>query len=326
MPSNYSTRPNKHVDRELFVDLVGRALSNTHVDRCAYISMGGPQMADHIAMYRRNGISKLYSFDIEENIVRRQMFNAPTNDTTCETHAAAELPAKLDEISEKLDVDHLIVWFDYTGTKQRGAQLAEFQSLLQSLSSGDIARIALDASLPSEKLKANLPEEIRDKDLPAMNALLGKEFGEFHPENFDLESLDDMPKYLTRCVRHLCDRAAEMGQNEGLSFFPMLQTCYIDSAPMFTATVLVQDVQGKPGAPDGFGYLAAGWDDIESLEVPELTAREKSFLDRLLDRDAADISAELGYNIARTAPMSRQWTSFKKFHRFLPQFQHVEIK
>ncbi|UTS81596.1 O-methyltransferase [Phaeobacter piscinae] len=326
MPSNYTTRPNKHVDRELFVELVGRCLSNTQVDRCAYVSMGGPQMADHIAMYRRNGISKLYSFDLEQNIVLRQKFNAPTYETICETHTAAELPAKLDDISQTLDVDRLIVWLDYTGAKHRGAQLAEFQTLLWSLSSGDVARVALDASLPSEKLKAGLPEKIRDQHFPAMKALLGQEFGEFNPEDFELESLNDMPTYLSACLQHLCDRTAAMFPDGSISYTPMLQTYYIDSAPMFTATILVQDAQGLPLAPDGFGYLANDWGDIESLEVPELTAREKSYLDRLLDRDAQGLTDELGYDIARAAQMSRQWSSFKKFHRFLPQFLHVEIK
>lgn len=326
MPSNYTTRPNKHVDRELFVELIGRSLSSTPIDRCAYISMGGPQMADHIAMYRRNGISKLYSFDLEKNTVLRQKFNAPTYETICEIHAADELPEKLDFISQTLDVDRLIVWLDYTGAKKRGAQLAEFQALLKSLSCGDVARITLDASLPSEKLKEELPEAIRAQHLPAMRELLGREFGEFNPEDFELESRNDMPIYLSLCVRHLCDRTAAMYPNGGFSFIPMLQTYYVDSTPMFTATILVQNAQGLPAAPDGFGYLATDWGDIESLEVPELTAREKSFLDRLLDRDPAGLTAELGYDIARAAQMSRQWSSFRKFHRFLPQFQHVEIK
>ena len=106
----------------------------------------------------------------------------------------------------------------------------------------------------------------------------------------------------------------------------MLQTYYVDSMPMFTATILIQGVDGTPAVPSGFGYLAAGWGDIEYLEVPELTAREKSLLDRFLDRDADGLSGELGYDISRGPQMSRQWNSFKKFHRFLPQFQHVEIK
>ena len=326
MPVNYSTRPNKHVDRELFVDLVGRSLSSTNISRCAYVSMGGPQMADHIAMYRRNGVSKLYSFDTDENTVLRQKFNAPTVSTVCRRHAAAELPALIDDIKTDLDVDRLVVWFDYTGAKNRGAQLAEFQSLLQCLSSGDIARISLDASLPSEKLKETLTPAVRGNPIAANKALLSQEFGIFHPEDFNIESLGDMPRFLTNCVQHLCDRCAEMMVGTGLSFRPMLQTYYVDSKPMFTATILVQSADGSPAAPDGFGYLAQTWDDLERLEVPELSAREKTFLDCLLDRDGEGVNNQLGYGVVHTPQTIRQWDSFKKFHRFLPQFQHVELK
>lgn len=325
MPSNYTTRPNKHVDREIFADLVGCAISNTPIDRCGYLSMGGPQMADHFAMYKRNGITKLYSFDLDENVVARQRFNSPTELTFCAAHAASELPAKIDEISENLDVERLVVWLDYTGAHERGAQLAEFQALLQSLSVGDLARISMDASLPPEKRKSELPEELRvqEQHFPAMNALLARELGELHPE-FDIESLGDMPRYLSACVQHLCDRAALAMPAGNIRYFPVLQTYYIDSVPMFTATVLVQDTEGVPPAPNGFCYLAGNWDDIEYLEVPELTAREKSFLDRLLDKDGP--TDELGYPIARNAQIPRQWASFKKYHRFLPQFQHVDVK
>ncbi|MBU2993949.1 hypothetical protein Q4555_11035 [Octadecabacter sp. 1_MG-2023] len=283
-------------------------------------------MTDHIAMYRRNGISKLYSFDLESNIVLRQQFNAPTQNTQCKTHTAAELPAKLNDIGHDLDIDQFIVWFDFTGARERGSQLADFQALLQALSPGDIARVALDASLPSEKLKAELSKEIQDHHFPAMNALLGREFGNFHPENFTLTSQNDMSKYLSACIQHLCDRATELHPSGQISYRPMLQTYYADSSPMFTVTILIQNAQGEPAAPNGFCYLATDWNDIENLEVPELTAREKSYLDRLLDRDAAGLTGELGYEIARAAQMSRQWDSFKKFHRFLPQFQHVELK
>jgi hypothetical protein len=288
--------------------------------------MGGPQMADHIAMYRRNGISKLYSFDVEDNIVQRQKFNAPTNKTVCKKHAAADLPSMLDEIADSLSVEHLIIWLDYTGARKRGEQLSEFLAVLQHLSIGDIARLTLDATLPPDKLKANLPDEIAQEHLLAMKALLANEFARFHPEDFELESQNDMPRYLSTCLQHLCDRAAAKDPNGSKSYRPMLQTYYFDSAPMFTVTILVQDNQNNPMAPDGFGYLANDWTDIENLEVPELTAREKSYLDRLLDRDVDGLRKELGYDIARAAPMSRQWASFKKYHRFLPQFQHVEIK
>lgn len=326
MPSNYSVRPNKHVDRELFAELVGRAISNTPIEDCAYASMGGPQMADHIAMYRRNGITKLYSFDLDDETVRRQKFNAPTSETVCVQHSAAELPGKLDEISDMLGAKRFIVWLDYTGCTVRGAQLAEFQSLLQSLGPGDIARIALDASLPPARLIAELPAHLKDDRVAANRELLRREMGDFHPEDSELETLRDMPFYLASCLEHVCDRAADNSPIDGLSFLPMLQTHYVDSVPMFTSTVLVQSDNDMRQPPAGFRYLAEDWESIEFLEVPELTAREKSLLDRMLDEDEAEFNGHLGYSIAREAQSVRQWASFKKFHRFLPQFQHVELK
>jgi hypothetical protein len=326
MPSNYSVRPNKHVDRELFAELVGRAISDTPIEDCAYVSMGGPQMADHISMYRKNGITKLYSFDLKNETVLRQKFNAPTSETYCVKHAASELPGKLNEIADRLNANRLIVWLDYTGNKARGAQLAEFQSLLQSLGPGDIARIALDASLPPAKKTAELPQNIQDDRVAANRELLRREMGDYHPEGSELETLNDMPRYLASCMEHVCDRAAEHAPINGLKFLPMLQTNYVDSAPMFTSTVLVQSEDDERPPPAGFRYLAEGWQSIESLEVPELTAREKSLLDRMLDKDEAEFNDQLGYCIAREAQSKRQWASFKKFHRFLPQFQHVEIK
>lgn len=326
MPSNHSVRPNKHVDRELFAELVGRAISNTPIEECAYVSMGGPQMADHIAMYRRNGITKLYSFDLDDETVRRQQFNAPTSETYCVQHAAEELPGKLDVIADMLGAERFIVWLDYTGCTARGAQLAEFQSLLQSLGPGDIARIALDASLPPARLIAELPPHMKDDRVAANRELLRREMGDYHPEGSELETLRDMPCYLASCLEHVCDRAAENSPIDGLNFLPMLQTHYVDSAPMFTSTVLVQSEDDARQPPAGFRYLAEGWESIEFLEVPELTAREKSLLDRMLDQDEAEFNDQLGYSIAREAQSVRQWASFKKFHRFLPQFQHVELK
>lgn len=326
MPSSYSVRPNKHVDRELFTELVGCILAGRPVDRCAYISMGGPQMVDHISMYKRNGISKLYSFDAEESVVLRQAFNSPTSTTKCEQMLASELAGKLGDIQENLDVDSLVVWLDYTGNTKRGEQISEFQTLLENLNAGDVARISLDASMPPVRRKASLPKHIRDNHMLAMTELLKQEIGELHPEDINLESENDIPRYFSVCLSRACDRALTSRPANPIRFIPVLQTSYFDSCPMYTCTILAQDEDGSPSAPAGFHFLGAGWENIEALEVPELTAREKSYLDRLLDKAEAEFNGLLGYNIARDAQSLRQWASFKKFHRYLPQFYHVDIK
>ncbi|MEP1590844.1 O-methyltransferase [Sulfitobacter sp.] len=325
MPSNYSVRPNKHVDRELFVDLVGRCLSYEDVGRCAYISMGGPQMADHIAMYRRNGISKLYSFDMDEDVVRRQAFNSPSTQTCCRAHLASDLPGRLDQISEELAADRLVLWLDYTGIGSRGQQLTEFQNTLAALSVGDIARVSLEASFLPDQRKAELPAEIRSNHQAAMAELLRREVGELHPEDVEVETINDIPLYLAKCVERVCDRVSSQ-PGEPKHFAPLLLTSYSDSSPMFTATILVQNDADQPNAPGSFPFLAQSWNDIENLEVPELSARERAFVDRILGDTPNAIDDHLGFPIARDRQRVRQWESFKKFHRFLPQFHHVEMK
>lgn len=326
MPSSYTVRPNKHVDRELFAELVGCVLAGRPVDRCAYVSMGGPQMVDHISMYKRNGISKLYSFDEDESVVQRQIFNSPTSMTKCEPMLAGQLADKLGDIQDALDVDSFVIWLDYTGNSNRGEQIYEFQVLLENLKPGDVARISIDASMPPSKLKANLPQAIKGDHILAMTELLKREIGELHPEAIRLRSERDIPTYFSTCLMRACDRAVQNRPDNPIQFTPILETCYTDSCPMYTCTILAQDVDGKPDVPAGFHFLSQGWGLIEALEVPELTAREKSFLDRLLDKAEDEFNDSLGYSIAREAQALRQWSSFKKFHRFLPQFLHVDIK
>lgn len=326
MPSNYNTRPNKHVDRELFAELVGLVTSDVNADRCGYISMGGPQMSDHQTMYKKNGITKLYSFDLDPSVVDRQRFNAPTSQTVCQHHDTSELSLKLDHVTEQLDFDTAIVWLDYTGTGGRAAQLAEFQALLGNLKPGDIARVTLDASLPSTKLKANLPADIKNNHLAAMAELLRQELGDYHPQDFDLASQNDVPGLLISTIERACIRATDASPQRRLRYRPVLLTAYADTSPMVTATVIVQNPESEPAPPAGFQFLAKDWSNIENLEIPELTIRERTFVDTRLDLPEANITYDFGYAIADGARERRQWTSFKRFHRYLPQFQHVEVR
>lgn len=326
MPSNYSTRPNKHVDRELFVELVGRALSTTPTVNCGYFSMGGPQMVDQISMYRKNGITKLYSFDGDEEIVKRQEFNAPTAETVCRQHLAEELAPNIDDLKEEMHIGRSVVWFDYTGNSERAVQIWEFATLLEKLEPGDIARISLDASFPPAKRLAELTEELRNDRLAGMNELVRQEFGDLHPEDVELSSQFEMPKYLSKCVEQACARAQANIIGVQVEIAPLLLTTYCDSSPMFTAAVMLCSDDVDTPMPAGFDFLCSNWLDIENLEVPDLTAREKSLMDRLLDRSIEEVDDALDYDIARKNQRLRQWEAFKKFHRFLPQFQHVELR
>ncbi|GLO70888.1 hypothetical protein MACH17_24050 [Phaeobacter inhibens] len=95
---------------------------------------------------------------------------------------------------------------------------------------------------------------------------------------------------------------------------------------MFTATVMLRAEDVDTPMPAGFDFLCSNCREIENLEVPDLIAREKSPMDRLLDKSVDEVDDALDYEIARTNQRLRQWEAFKKFHQFLPRFQHVELR
>lgn len=116
----YQLRPNKFIDRQLFIELLVRLIVPRGPEKYIYVSMGGRHLIDHHAVYNQLGIKAQYSFDRDANEVKRQQFNRPTGNTVCAELSSADLPLKLDEILRAFPSKrNLIVWLDYTGAERR---------------------------------------------------------------------------------------------------------------------------------------------------------------------------------------------------------------
>ena len=161
---SYRLRPNKHVDRELFAELVSLLVTASDPNDYVYISMGGNHLSDHIAIYRRAVCAKLYAFDLNQDVVDRQKFNVPFDGVVCKAHTSGELPTLLDGIVEDFDAKHVIVWLDYTEPK-RLEQLSEIQAIVEKLQVGDIIRVTMNADL-SGLLKSEAQLTSAEKALP----------------------------------------------------------------------------------------------------------------------------------------------------------------
>ena len=315
---SYRLRPNKHVDRELFAELVSLLVAGSEGDAYAYIAMGGRHLKDHIAIYRRAGLRNLYSFDLDQDVVDRQRFNAPFEGVVCETHTSGEVPALLDGILDRFRARHAIIWLDYTRT-DRFEQLTEVEAIAKRLSAGDVLRVTMNADFSGlQKQEAQLTTE--EKLLPTEEknvVLLRRALGNYMPRAIRKLDHSNMARALVRSIERACVLGIEANSGDRKPC-PVLLTRYKDTTSMLTATVMMSDTEGVPGIPKGWPYAPSDWNHIEVVLAPDLSARERLALDRLIQEEPSRVNEILGFTLEEVAVRA-----YARFHRFYPAYQTV---
>jgi len=314
----YRLRPNKFIDRELFAELISLFAAESEPKKFAYISMGGDHLSDHLAIYRRSGIANLYAFDRSSDVVSRQLFNAPFERVECTAHESGEIPTLLDDILESFGAERSIIWLDFTEVK-RLSQLKEIEALAKKLEPGDLFRVTFNADFTNlSKREANLKQA--EKALPTPEktaALLRLELGAYLPKKIKSIYFDQMNAALSYAVERALQNGLEEG-GSGKKAVPVLLTEYQDSSRMFTATALITNDKGDPRIPPSWAYKPSDWSDIQRIYAPDLSARERYAIDRLMHKSADEITEELLFPLESEAV-----TSYARFHRFYPTFQPV---
>ena len=316
--ASYRLRPNKYVDRELFAELVALLVADSQEGAYVYVSMGGNHLIDHLAMYRRAGLRKLYAFDMNPEVVERQRFNAPFREMKCEVHKSEDVPDRLDNIIRDFSAENVIVWLDYTNAKRVG-QLQEIEILASRLQVGDVMRVTMNAEFAGLK-KWEDQLSCAEKQLPVeeRNAvLLKRNLTPYWPSEFSKVEYREIPRALTKCIERAVLRGGQMQRPVKVPI-PLLVTKYRDTTQMVTVTVVMGDGAGRVKVPKSWMYAPSKRIGIEEIVIPDLTIRERVALDKMLHRAPAEVEKRMGGWINRNAIQA-----YKKFHRFYPVFQAV---
>jgi hypothetical protein len=319
----YRLRPKKHVDRELFAEFVTSFLSGQAPGKYVYISMGGQHLSDHRSIYRRSGLRSLYSFDAEENVVGRQMFNRPFDEVTCEHHYSGELPGRMDKIFDHFKAENSIIWLDFTDPGARLEQLNEIEALSSRLAAGDVLRVTFCAETKGvEKLKAQLPKIPRTAEQERAE-VLRLQLSPYFPNTIESLLPAQVPGALSLCVQ----RAIEAGRaatGQKLNAIPVLNTVYWDTTTMCVVTVLMQDPEGIIRVPPGWAFSPNAWDDFISIDIPDLTPNEKAIFDQVMHKDLASLHGTIGFRLADTdANANVLLENYRRFHRYYPTFESL---
>jgi len=150
----YQLRPNKFVERQLFLDILDFVRVWNGPWRYIYASMGGRFLEDFKLVNSRFAIEQMISIELDNTTSTRQGFNR-LGFIECRNQSSGEFIEELDGLIASHANRRLVVWLDFAVANKRGEQLGEFRHLVSKLTSGDVAKITLNANSQSFRRRAN---------------------------------------------------------------------------------------------------------------------------------------------------------------------------
>ncbi|MBK8212712.1 MAG: hypothetical protein IPK71_03100 [Myxococcales bacterium] len=308
----YKLRPNKAVDRELFLSLLMRLAPALDLERHHYIGLGGSFLEDFRLLHARLGIDRMTSVEADEEVHKRQLFNRPTASVEC-------VHSRLEDYLDAHDFDRpAIVWFDYTEPKPV-EQIRRFASTVGEVKLNSILRLTLNAQ----------PSSLGVPKPPLSGpALLGwrlvqfkDRLGSLCPTDITAEGMERRT-YGPSILRALFLAVEkEVLSHADRKVVWALSTHYADGQPMATATLVVCAANDTVVEP-----LVKGWtfysppNDPLRIDLPAL-----STLERLTMESNDDAKTRLGFDLPESGLGEDPFEVFKKFYRIYPHFSRVEL-
>jgi hypothetical protein len=320
----YQLRPNKFIDRQIFLDLLMQVCALKGPSNYLYISMGGKHLVDQEAVYRRIGIKNSFSFDNEEWVVQRQQKNTPHDKVICQALHSSALPGNIDLLMSVFDdTNNFIAWLDYTRPSERLSQFQEFSQLLQKCQSGDIARITVNSE--PYGLGGGWDKERFESPGASRVAKLKDQLGSYFPAEVRTVEKDNVHEVLCKAIALVASEAASV---TGLQYHPVLLTTYADGQRMVTATLIaLNEAELPPVGLNSWEFTPKHWHDIIDISAPDLSMREKMHIDKCLAKTPNDILEEIGFTIAEEPDDAvRAVVSYQRLHRYYPSFQAIGIQ
>ena len=315
----YHLRTNKAIDRKIFFDILGHLSSflPNKIQKYKYFSMGGPMLEDHHLLHHELGMTKLYSIERDEAALSRQQYNKPFGCISCTGSSTREF------INNFNENDPVIVWLDYTDTKW-SAQFSECADLLNNFKEFDILKVTFNAN-PEVLKKGTEKSQLSVFKNKANHPLLSENL----IEN-DVQTMRGFAKTILDVFKSISE---DVLSGDGLFFYPLIQFRYIDNRhQMLTVAGMV--LSEDDPFPEKmlhnlqliqWPYLYTKWGDIQEINVPDLTLKERQVLNQLLPMDPSDIQLdELPFKFHKNDERATKMVeNYVKYYRYIPNFQRV---
>lgn len=322
----YNLRRNKHVERQLFMEILSRLSRWLDLNRYLYIGFGGVYFEEFKLLHMRFGIEKMISLEQEEWMLPRQKLNVPYGCIEPIHLPSSKLVLNIDEYRAMDGVSNLLIWLDYVSPRDTPDQLTEIRSLIPKLASGDVLKVSLSLHTrwldggPSRNKLANRLENVLSK---FGSAYLG--------EGVTVDDVTDegIPSLYIRAFRR---KVAEgLAENPELEFCPLGCYVYSDGTPMLTITGVFVDRQMREAYETDLSlkeldFISTDW-EIHKIAVPDMSLRERLEIDQKLGgRSAEQIATELPFRFEEDPEESLELIrNYLKLYRYYPNYHRIYL-
>lgn len=323
----YRLRPNKAVDRELFLSLLMRLAPRFGLDKYHYVGLGGPFLEDFRLIHGRLGIAKMTCMETEEQVHKRQLFNRPIASIEC-------IHKSLEDYLDDTNLDSpAIIWFDYTEPKGITTQIERFARTIGIVPIGSILRVTLNANPESlgkpdsKDISVEVEGEVSEgrAQKPTIQewrlARFKERLGSLFPSGL---TTDDMThknygKSLLRTLKLAVDKEVLSFRDRRIVW--ALATHYADGQAMVTAALVVCQNEDR-----SVEELVNGWEFHSTTDAPHrVDLPALSTLERLTMEANGNARQKLGFELPESKLGEDPFEVFKKFYRIYPHFSRVEL-
>lgn len=333
----YALRQNKFVDRRIFIDLLSRVERYTPLDDHVYISMGGATLEDHRLAHAIIGMNRLVSFDSADWVVARQKFNKPVDYVQILATTSGDLISNFSAEMSNLGfggAPNVAIWLDYTAPAQLGEQMRELNQLLDVLQPHDVVRITVNSSASAiyRPTMKNGKLETVNEFQPIRLDKLTKRLDEYMPDGILATQMTDegLPGVIALAISKAV-KAAFPATAEHVAI-PLSFVRYTDGQQMLSCTLIVLERDEvttfkERTKASKWPFYSDGWEDIHQLSIPDLTLRERMFINERIPRKSAEeLCEELGFVLGGDEDEAKEHLNqYLKYYRFYPHFHHVNL-
>lgn len=320
----YHLRPNKNIDRSLFLQTLIGLNRVFQMSEYQYIGFGSFLFDDFKAIHDTLNIREMISLEIDPIEYKRAEYNLPYKCISVQNMSSTDYLAGL----LLKDTDHSIFWLDFVSPKELGLQLADFTSLLEKLNPGDIIRITLNAKPDClELIKGD-----RQDNAQRLATLRSRVREEYLPPvlSEDHVSTKMYPLTLLEILKTAAMRALVDDPPDRANFlFPLFSCVYADGQQMLTFTGIVLDSHDMEEeirtALTHFPHNTFLWDNPCHIEIPALTVREITELNKLLPNPDVreEILHEFPFIFNRSDP--NVLNSYVSYYKYYPKFHQINL-